>query len=96
MIDSPHALLIHPELTDAPHERGVFEVPGHPHGWRQWLAYDTQGVIRLDIGMHGRDADTGLRDRLETRLDQFEERDRENAAYLSLTGGALDGGSSSP
>ena len=96
MIAHPHDLRIHPELTDTPHDRGVFEIPGRPEGWRQWLAFDSQGQIRIDLGMSARDADPGLKERMEAKLDQLEARDRENADYLSRTAGALDGSSSSP
>lgn len=96
MIDQSHDLRIHPELDDAPHERGVFEIPGHPYGWRHWLAFDSQGVIRIDLGMQAKDVDAGLKERMEARLDLLEEKDKANADYLSRTAGALDGGSSSP
>lgn len=96
MIDRPHDLRIHPELEDAPHDRGVFEIPGHPYGWRHYLAFDSEGIIRIDLGMQTRDVDAGLRGRLEAKLDELEAKDRENADYLSRTAGALDGSSSSP
>ena len=79
MISTPHDLRIHPELFHPKHERGVYEVEGHCGGWREWLAYDSKGVIRMQVGMHNRDYDNGLEQRLAARLDRLEERDREEA-----------------
>ncbi|MDP9203368.1 MAG: hypothetical protein M3P26_15760 [Gemmatimonadota bacterium] len=58
----------------------MFEVEGHAGGWRQWLAYDSRGAIRLDVGMNNRDVDDGLLARLEAKLDEFENRDGEREA----------------
>lgn len=96
MISAPHDLRIHPELEDTPHDRGVFEIPGVQGGLRTWLAYDSQGLLRIEKTVHSRDVDEGFKARLETELDEFEERDRVKADYLSRTAGALDGSSSSP
>jgi hypothetical protein len=91
-----HDLRIHPEIAETPHDRGVFEVLGLQGGLRRWFAYDSEGRLRIDKTVHGRDVDEGFKARLEKELDEFEERDRANADYLRRGGGALDGSSSSP
>lgn len=71
-------LCIHPELSHPPrHERGVFEVEGHCGGWREWLAYDSRGTIRLQVALHDRDYDDGLEGRMEARLSDMERSDEE-------------------
>lgn len=72
-------LCIHPELTAPPASRGrgVYEIHGYPGGWRHWVAYDSHGIVRIMVGMHDRDVDFALVDRMERRLDELEELDRE-------------------
>jgi hypothetical protein len=71
------SLCIHPELCHPQHERGVFEVEGHCGGWREWLAYDSKGTIRIQVGLHDHDYDDGLEGRMEARLRQMEIADEE-------------------
>lgn len=77
MISHAHDLCIHPELSHPKHERGVFEIEGHPGGWREWLAYDSQGIIRLQVGKQARDANGFEAERMEIELTRLEDRDRE-------------------
>lgn len=77
MIATPHDLVIHPELLPTMHERGVFEVYGYPGGWREWLAFDSQGVIRLRLGKLARDTNGFEAERMEQELTRLESLDEE-------------------